>query len=217
MASEHKLRALLSPKISAALAAASKALRDAGIEYALCGGLALDHHADEPRFTCDVDFIVDPADWESAAEAIQSVGFDRGDLDDMLTQLENKDGVRIDLLFGVGDPEESARVTAKKATVLGVRGVPVVASEYLVWMYLLSDQRRHEEDAERLIAQGIDLNKLAGWLRQTGSRHELARLGGMVARVRGRRDRGQAIPTSKRKASPKRHAVATPKRVSRKV
>lgn len=191
MASDQKLRALLSPKISAALAKATKALKAAKIEFALCGGLALDHHADEPRFTRDIDLIIDPADWETAVEAIQGAGFDEGEVDDMLTQLENEDGVRIDLLFGVGDPEESARVTAKKVTVLGVRGVPIAAPEFLVWMYLLSDQRRHEEDAERLIAQGIDLNKLATWLRQTGSRHELARLGAIVARVRGRRE-GQA-------------------------
>ena len=185
MATDRRLNALLSPKLGEALLAASQALKDARVDFALVGGLALDHHADEPRFTRDIDFVVAAEDWKAAVRAIRAAGFTHGKVDAMLTQLENKDGVRVDLLFGVGDPEESARVTAKRAKVLGV-SVPVAAPEYLVWMYLLSDQRRHEEDAERLVAQGIDLPRLALWLRQTGSTHELARLSGIVARVRGR-------------------------------
>ncbi len=185
MATDRKLRALLSPKIAVALRSAVGALRGARVEFALVGGLALDHHADEPRFTRDIDFVVAAEDWKRAVAAIKKAGCRRGDVDDMLTQLENADGVRIDLLFGVGDPEESARATAKVATVLGVR-VPVARPELLVWMYLLSDQRRHEEDASKLVAQGIDLPKLASWLRQTQSRAELTKLGGIVARVRQR-------------------------------
>lgn len=185
MATDRKLNALLSPKLGEGLLVAAQALKTARVEFALVGGLALDHYADEPRFTRDIDFVVAAEEWKAAVRAIRAAGFTDGKVDNMLTQLENKDGVRVDLLFGIGDPEESARVTAKRAKVLGVM-VPVAAPEYLVWMYLLSDQRRHEEDAERLVAQGIDLPKLAAWLRQTGSTHELTRLSGIVARVRGR-------------------------------
>ena len=184
MATERKLHALLSPKLGEALRAAAEALKASGVEFALVGGLALDHYADEPRFTRDIDFVGAAEAWKSAVRAIRAAGFTHGKVDEMLTQLENRDGVRVDLLFGVGDPEESARATAKRQKVLGVM-VPVAAPEYLVWMYLLSDQRRHEEDAERLVRQGIDLPKLASWLRMTGSTHELTRLSGIIARVRG--------------------------------
>ena len=187
MATDRKIRALLSPKMGQALKAATGALRKAKVEFALVGGLALDYHADEPRFTGDLDFVVAAEDYERATTAVKRAGFAKaGCVDNMLAQLENKDGVGVDLLFGLGDPEESARATARSGTMLGVR-LPIARPEYLVWMYLLSDERRHEEDAGRLIKQGIDLLKLASYLKHTGSQEELTKLVGMVARIRGRR------------------------------
>jgi len=184
VATDKRMRAIVPTKVEDALRTSAGALQEAGVEFALVGGLALDHYADEPRFTRDVDFVVSADRWRDAVRAIKGVGFKRGRVDSMLTQLENRDDVRVDLLFGVGDPEESAHATAKIRKVLDAT-VPVVSPETLVWTYLISDQRRHEEDAERLVRWRIDLAKLAGWLKQTKSVEELAKLARVVARVRG--------------------------------
>ncbi len=188
MATDRKIRALLSPKMGKALRSVSAALTKAKVRFALVGGLALDYHVTEPRFTGDLDFVVDAEDHERATAAVRRVGFTRaGVVDDMLAQLENKDGVGVDLLFGVGDPEESARELAKRGVMLGVR-LPIARPEFLVWMYLVSDQRRHEEDAERLIRSGkVRMRVLVQYLQLTDSRAELTKLSGIIARVRGRK------------------------------
>lgn len=188
MANDPHLRALLSPKIEKGLRKVVASLKKHKVPFALIGGLAFDHYAKEPRFTRDIDFVVSPENWEKAVFAIRKAGFVYGSEDEYLTQLENNDHVRVDLLFGVGDPEESARELATVQTVLGVR-VPVAPPELLVWMYLLSDQRKHAEDAEALVRRGISLIRLASWLKQTGSREELTYLARIVAKVRGQREK----------------------------
>jgi hypothetical protein len=50
-------------------------LEGAGIEYALCGGLAFAVHA-HPRFTKDIDLLVRPEDLSRAVELARQVGFD---------------------------------------------------------------------------------------------------------------------------------------------
>ena len=154
-----KLSVVIAPAVIRAAARAHAALEKAGVAHALIGGLAYDVHADEPSATADVDFVVDPERWEDAAQAIRRAGFRGGNVDEMLTQLADKDGVRVDLLFGVGDPEESARETAPQVDVLGTR-MPVVRPEYLVWMWLRSDQPRHEARAITLLREGkVDVRK----------------------------------------------------------
>jgi hypothetical protein len=51
------------------------AFEAAGIEYALCGGLAMAVHA-YPRFTDDIDMLVQPEDLSRAVELARSSGFD---------------------------------------------------------------------------------------------------------------------------------------------
>lgn len=46
-----------------------------GIEYALCGGLALAVHG-HPRFTQDIDFLVQEVQLPAALSAVKSAGFD---------------------------------------------------------------------------------------------------------------------------------------------
>ena len=190
MATDKQVRALLSPKVAAALRKATTALKAAKIDHALVGGLAYDHYARDPRFTADVDFVVAVEDHERATAAVRRAGF-KGHADDMIAQLENKDGVGVDLLYGLGDPEESARETATSARVFGVQ-VKVARPEFLLWMYLCSDQPRHAEDAAGIVRAGVDLKKVAAYLRHTRSDDELAKLGRIVARVRGSRDRRKA-------------------------
>lgn len=203
MADDATIRAVVHPKVEVALGEAVAALKKARVSFALVGGLALDHYVEEPRVTRDVDFIVAAGQWKKAVKAIQGAGFVHGDVDEYLTQLSNDDKVRIDLLFGVGDPEESARELAVTARVLGVE-VRIAKPEFLVWMYMLSNQPRHQEDAERLVAQGIDFVRLGKYLKMAGAKEELHTLAKMIARERGARDQGRVRGRIEAKRRPRK-------------
>jgi len=82
----------------------------------------------------------------------------------MMTVKDTGTGVETDLLFSPFDPEESGRVTATGEEIFGVN-VPVIQSEYLLWMYLLSDQEKHKVDGINLIKSGnVNLEKLLSYL-----------------------------------------------------
>ena len=51
-----------------------RALHSAGVDYALCGGLAVAVHGC-PRFTQDIDLLIQPDDLEAAKRAVRAVGF----------------------------------------------------------------------------------------------------------------------------------------------
>lgn len=57
------------------LAAITQALADAGIDYALCGGLALGIHG-FVRTTKDIDLLMQPADVPRALTVVKPLGFD---------------------------------------------------------------------------------------------------------------------------------------------
>jgi len=77
-------------------------------------------------------------------------------------------GVEADLLFSPFDPEESGRATATGEKIFGV-SVPVIQSEYLLWMYLLSAQQKHKVDGISLIKSGkVNFEKLLHYLKYDG-------------------------------------------------
>ena len=51
------------------------ALEREGVEYALCGGVAVTIHG-APRFTNDIDLLIASSDVPAVLEAVRSVGFD---------------------------------------------------------------------------------------------------------------------------------------------
>ena len=53
----------------------TRALREAGIAYAVCGGIAVTMHG-APRSTKDIDLLISRDDLARALEAIRTVGFD---------------------------------------------------------------------------------------------------------------------------------------------
>jgi hypothetical protein len=57
------------------LLAVVSTLQAAGVEFALCGGLALAVHG-LPRFTRDIDLLVRAADVERIVELVKPLGFD---------------------------------------------------------------------------------------------------------------------------------------------
>lgn len=56
------------------LAQLTKALDEAGLDYALCGGLALAVYA-RPRATLDIDLMVEPAMLDRIKQTVEPLGF----------------------------------------------------------------------------------------------------------------------------------------------
>lgn len=145
------------------------ALRAIGVEFAVAGGLALGKRG-YVRSTIDLDLLIEPGAWQAVLATLRGAGFRlRGPADPwMMTFVDSETGIRVDILFGHEDPEESARVTASPMMLFGTR-VPVVGANYLLWMYLLSDQSRHMSDAVALIRRHkVDV----AWLMRTLSRED---------------------------------------------
>jgi hypothetical protein len=166
---------LLSPALVETIGRTVRALRDAKIDFAIIGAVALGARGHR-RFTKDVDLLIDPENRRQALEVLRHVGILRagGFYDTYLAQLQDqKTGAGVDLLFAVGDPEESARVEATSISVEGVRA-PTAQAEYLVWLYMLSDRAQHTADAVELIAKGkVRIPQLYKLLRLAGVEREL--------------------------------------------
>jgi hypothetical protein len=189
---------LLSPALAKTIRRVVSALRAARIHYAVIGAVALGVRGHR-RFTKDVDLLVDPGKWREARRALAAIGVRHvgGFDDEYLTQLRDREtGAGVDLLFAVGDPEESARMSAKTTSAEGVRGVRVVSAEHLVWLYLLSERAQHEADAIELIkSKRVDLRRLQDLLVMAGVERELLpRLRLWIARARSEAENNRSRP-----------------------
>src|SRR5438876_11800710 len=92
------------------------AIRKTRTSHAIIGAVAVGQRR-APRATTDIDLLLDPAGYHSAIAAIRKAGIEPrpdGFQERELWQgTDPKTGVGVDLMFGVGDPEESARETAE--------------------------------------------------------------------------------------------------------
>jgi hypothetical protein len=87
-------------------------------------------------------------------------------------------------MFGVGDPEESARETAKPRSLFRVTA-PVIDTNYMLWMYLLSDQGRHHDRALEILRRGAaDVRWLARALEHDGDEDALLRLRELIRQAK---------------------------------
>ncbi len=134
------------------------------VEFALAGALSLGVRC-KPRYTTDIDLLVHPDNYKTLEKLLEASGMLMLLNDEyMLTVKDVATGVEVDLLFSPFDPEESGRVTATREELFGIN-VPVIQSEYLLWMYLLSDQEKHRVDGMNLIKSGgVNLEKLITYL-----------------------------------------------------
>lgn len=128
---------------------AVRALDKAGVSFAVAGSLAYSFHI-EPTYTRDADLIVDAGAWKLARRALRDADFEVKGGSMLSRATDPETGVWIDLMFGVGDPEESARETATVQSILRAEA-PIISTEYMLWMYLLSDQGRHRDRAIEII------------------------------------------------------------------
>lgn len=164
---------------------AIQAVQDAGVPFAVGGGLAFGCYAHRSRYTKDLDLFLRPADRERAVAAVRRVGFD--DYYDQQSYQRHwiyrgvRDGLILDLIWqmanerAVVDDEWLAR-----GPVVAIHGTPVrlVPVEEMVWakLYVLQRERSDWPDVLNLLARsgpridwdhlvrriGADLPLLAG-------------------------------------------------------
>jgi len=136
-----------------ALASISLELERRGVPYMIIGGLA-NAIWGEPRATLDVDVTVwVPKDRLSAVITDLCASF-RGLVDrpenfvaeTRVLPLESKDGVRIDVIFGVLPFEQEAIGRASKVRV-GRQSIPFCTPEDLILMKIFSTRPRDIDDA----------------------------------------------------------------------
>lgn len=144
-------------------------LEDSGLDYALCGGVALAFHG-HPRFTKDIDLLVKEEDLEKALKAAAKCGF-------------TVEGGRVP--FRLGKPDEQiihrvSKVSGREILTLDLmlvspaleevwngrgvfewkgRQVRAVSRDGLVQMKRLAGRKQDLTDIEQLEAQEDEENK----------------------------------------------------------
>src|SRR5947207_1802684 len=86
--------------VAAAVAAVASALDEAGLGYALMGGLASSLYG-RPRATDDIDFLVKPTEAKRALEVLGEAGFDTEETNPSWIYKATLDGLTVDLMFGI--------------------------------------------------------------------------------------------------------------------
>ncbi len=175
-------------------------LHEHHIEFAVAGALSLGIRY-QPRYTSDIDVLVHPDEHKKLEKLFKKYDFNILVNDEyMMTSKDSQTGVEIDMLFSPFDPEESARATATNEEMFGV-SVPVIQSEYLLWMYLLSDQEKHKVDGINLIQSGnVNLEKLSQYLKYDGDDQGLDTLKQWIAKANKEKRSSYSKSVSQRKS-----------------
>lgn len=163
-----KLEALLTPKWRGFIRRLADALDDRGVDFAVIGGMALGKRTARVRSTEDIDILVQETSKRSVAAAMKAAGLTR--IAGAWPLVKYSDGLlEVDVLCGVGDPEESALALAVETPLFG-RVVKITTRTFLLWMYLLSDQPRHYDDGLNVIRSmnAAELTQLKMYLRHDG-------------------------------------------------
>jgi hypothetical protein len=115
-----------------AIEAAAAAFQDAGVAYALIGGLAVGVRSGVPRATLDVDFAVPTtADREATSAALAARGFRRTGVFAHSMNFVHSSGEPVQLAFDAGFDPMIARAEPVR---LGTLDLPVVTREDLIAM-----------------------------------------------------------------------------------
>lgn len=178
------LEQLLTPRWRGFIRKLGDALDVRGVDYAVIGAMALGKRADRVRSTEDIDILVDEGSRRGVSAAMRDAGLQK--VAGTWPLAKYSDGLlEVDVLCGVGDPEESALALAAETPLFG-RPVKIATRPFLLWMYLLSDQPRHHDDGLNVIramnsaelaqlrmylkhdSDAASLRLLSRWVRQAG-------------------------------------------------
>ena len=130
----------------AVLARTIAVLAEAGVDFAVLGGVASAGYG-RARWTKDIDVFVRPEDADPALDALGEHGFEIDRINPSWIYKANRDGVQVDLIFkGKGGIYLDDRMVerVRPVTLAGIV-VPAIAPEDLVVMKALS----HDEESPR--------------------------------------------------------------------
>jgi hypothetical protein len=141
---------------------AIQAVQDAGVPFAVGGGLAFGCYAHRARYTKDLDLFLRPADRERAVAAVRQVGFedyhDREPYQRHWIYRGVRDGLLLDLIWQMAN--ERAAVDDEwlaRGPVVAIHGTPVrlVPVEEMVWakLYVLQRERSDWPDVLNVLAR----------------------------------------------------------------
>jgi hypothetical protein len=143
------LEKLLTPRWRKFIKRMADALGARDVDFAVIGAMALGKRTNRVRSTQDIDILVSEESKRAVTAAMKDAGLER--IEGSWPLVKYSDGtLEVDVLCGVGDPEESALALAAETPLFGTT-VKIATRPFLLWMYLLSDQPRHYDDGLNVI------------------------------------------------------------------
>lgn len=153
--------AALGTKLRRAFTRTVAALEEAGLRYAVVGGVAVGIHS-EPRVTRDLDFaisVTSDAEAERVVLGLQRSGFtvdsvfenDAGRLSTVRTLHRSTPGVYLDFLFFNSRIEAEIVAAATSELVAGRDSVRVVTRPHLIAMKVLAGRPKDQPDLQHLV------------------------------------------------------------------
>jgi hypothetical protein len=134
-------------------------LEKQAVRYALVGGVAMAFYA-EPRFTRDIDLLVDSEDFEKAKGILEKVGYFESaspwtfpnvaiELHRFLKVVDEEDEMLIDILIAENEQVRSIIRNAVEAE--SEEGRVMLANRRdLIWLKRTRDSKQDQADIERL-------------------------------------------------------------------
>jgi hypothetical protein len=129
------------------------------VRYALVGGVAMAFYT-EPRFTRDIDFLVDPDDFEMAKGILEKDGYFESaspckfrnvgiELHRFLKIVTPEDDMLIDILVAID--EEVRRIILDAVEAVSEEGRVMLANKKdLIWLKMTRDLKQDQADIEKL-------------------------------------------------------------------
>ncbi len=129
------------------------------VKYALVGGVAVAFYAD-PRFTRDIDILVDSDDFEKVKDILEKDGYFESaspwtfqslaiELRRFLKVVHPEDEMLVDIL--IAKDEEVRRIVQNAVEAESEEGRVMLADkEDLIWLKRLRDSKQDQADIERL-------------------------------------------------------------------
>lgn len=147
----RQLEGIVSVEVLEAMVVASEILRSLGIPHALVGGLAVSAWS-RPRWTKDVDFVVDHTAFDVTPSGIVSF----------------KPGVPLQIRGVVVDPilpkEGEGHLFYALRNPVVIDGIPVLPVEALVYMKLEAGRSRDIGDVVEILRSGADRPSIVKYL-----------------------------------------------------
>lgn len=153
------------------LFAVHEVLDGAGVQHALCGGLAANLYREELRATSDVDIAVvaDGARVVELVDVFAAAGWKSEPYREQL-RLSRASHPRVDCIVATTDYERAAIERAVSARIEG-RSIKVLTPEDLVVLKLVAGRARDYEAVAAIInsrGRTLDVAYIKGWLDQFG-------------------------------------------------